>query len=97
MPVIEHYERQGKLAKISAVPPPDEASTFHADAPLTCAAWAYLDGRGLSLNTAYRQCLVARALQTSTVCILRMWSVHWCNPRKMCRALDQWLEKQTGS
>ena len=26
MPVVEHYERQGKLAKISAVPPPDEVS-----------------------------------------------------------------------
>ena len=24
MPVVEHYERQGKLAKISAVPPPEE-------------------------------------------------------------------------
>lgn len=26
MPVVEHYEKQGKLAKISAVPPPDEVS-----------------------------------------------------------------------
>ena len=27
MPVVEYYERRGKLAKISAVPPPDEVST----------------------------------------------------------------------
>ena len=26
MPVVEHYEKQGKLAKISAVPPPNEVS-----------------------------------------------------------------------
>lgn len=38
MPVIEHYERQGKLAKVSAVPPPNEASTFPTDAPVTCAS-----------------------------------------------------------
>ena len=35
MPVVEHYERQGKLAKISAVPPPDEVST---DAPPLCVS-----------------------------------------------------------
>ena len=26
MPVVEYYEKQGKLAKISAVPTPDEVS-----------------------------------------------------------------------
>ena len=26
MPVVEYYERKRKLAKISAVPPPDEVS-----------------------------------------------------------------------
>ena len=60
MPVIEHYERQGKLAKISAVPPPDEASTFLTDAPVTCASEASsCQQRGLPLGSAYRQHLAA--------------------------------------
>ena len=80
MPVMEHYERQGKLAKISAVPPPEEASTFLTSAPVTCASGASLDGRGLSLDTAYRQCLVARMLQTSQhascKCSLCLGAIH---------------------
>ena len=64
MPVIEHYERQGKLAKISAVPPPEEASTFLTDAPVTCVSGASLAGEGLSIT-----------LHTGSV-----WSLIHCRP-----------------
>ncbi len=40
MPVVEHYKRQGKLANISAVPPPDEVST---DATLSMCLLARCD------------------------------------------------------
>lgn len=32
MPVVEHYEPQGKLVKISAVPPPEEVFKYTEEA-----------------------------------------------------------------
>lgn len=33
MPVVEYYEKKGKLAKISAVPPPEEVSDHGPASP----------------------------------------------------------------
>ena len=75
MPVVEHYERQRKLAKISAVPPPEEVRA-------QMSAWPHCTSE--TKQALQKPCCTHRLAERTA----SSYDMHWCmmseGPRSVC-------------
>ena len=75
MPVVEHYERQRKLAKISAVPPPEEVRA-------QMSAWPHCTSE--SKQALQKPCCTHRLAERTA----SSYDMHWCmmseGPSSVC-------------